>query len=235
MQLFQNELLRDKLYNYIKDKMNSGDLKPGDIINQKKLSEEIGIGRTPFRDCMIQLEAEGFVTIIPCKGVVVRSMSFEEIMDCQEIGGALEGRAAELAFNHVRKYSIEKLEAIVDEVCNNLDKGIVTKCYEKNEEFHTTILSGCHNRPIISMIINLRERLYDFPQLDLAPVLKWERTFWDEHRHIVDILRCGTAGELGDYFRKVHWSVEGKEEYWENLFNLPTGSVNQYITKRDEA
>lgn len=156
-------------------------------------------------------------------------------MDCQEIGGALESRAAELAFRHVKKYSIEKLEAIVAAVEKNLDNGILTECYEKNEEFHTLILKGCHNQPIASMIINLRERLYDFPQLDLAPVLKWERIFWNEHRHIVEILRNGTAEELGEYYRKVHWAVEGKEEYWENLFNIPAGSVKKYLVQRDEA
>jgi len=232
MTSFQNESLRKKLYDYIKDKINSGELKRGDTINQKELSEELGISRTPFRDCMIQLEAEGLVTIVPCKGVIVRYLTFEEIMETQEIGAALEGMAYELAFEAVRRSSVDKLTSIVDEVEKKLNDCNVSLCYEKNIEFHETILSKCPNKQIVLQLIKMRERLYDFPRHDLMPVLEWEKLFWQEHRHQIDILISGTAREFGEYNRNVHWNIRGKEGYWETLFNVPGGSVKKYLAER---
>ena len=232
MTSFQNESLRKKLYDYIKNKMNSGELKRGDTINQKELSEELGISRTPFRDCMIQLEAEGFVTIVPCKGVIVRYLTFEEIMDAQEVGAALEGMAYELAFEPVRKSSVEKLRLIVDEVEKRLHDGDVSLCYDKNIAFHETILEKCPNKQIVSTLVKMRERLYDFPRHDLTPVLKWEKLFWQEHRNQIEILNNWTAKEFGEYNRTVHWGIQGKEGYWETLFDVPAGSVKKYFIER---
>ncbi|MCE5202435.1 MAG: GntR family transcriptional regulator [Synergistaceae bacterium] len=232
MSFFQNESLRKQLYDYIKQKINAGELKRGDMINQKELSEELGISRTPFRDCMIQLESEGLVTIIPCKGVIVRYLTFEEIMEVQEIGAALEGMAYELAFGTARKYCIDKLTAIVSDVQTRLEKGDVSLCYEKNQEFHTLILDRCPNKQIVTTLVKMRERLYDFPRHDLAPVLKWEKIFWQEHLNQIKILREGTAKEFGEYDRNVHWGIKGKEGYWETLFNVPAGSVNKYFHER---
>ncbi|MCC8178828.1 MAG: GntR family transcriptional regulator [Cloacibacillus sp.] len=103
MSFFHNESLRKKLYDYIKRKINSGELRPGDPINQKEIFEELNISRTPYRDCMIQLESEGLVRIIPCKGVIVRELSINEVMEAQEVGAALEGMAYELAVYNARE------------------------------------------------------------------------------------------------------------------------------------
>lgn len=232
MSFFHNESLRKKLYDYIKQKINCGELKPGDLINQKEIFENLGISRTPYRDCMIQLESEGLVTIIPCKGVVVRSLSFEEIMEAQETGAALEGMAYELAFQGARKNILEKLSDIMEETESRMLKGDTSLCHDKNMEFHMLILSQCPNKHIVSVLARMRERLYDFPLRDLTPVLKWERIFWYEHKTQLDILKNGSPRELSDFSRNVHWNVAGKEEYWETLFGVPKGTVKKYFADR---
>ena len=73
MELIRNESMRKQLYAFIKEKLNSGEIRRGEAINQKEILETLGISKTPFRDCMIQLEAEGIVSIIPCKGVPLKS------------------------------------------------------------------------------------------------------------------------------------------------------------------
>lgn len=232
MSYFHNESLRKKLYDYIKQEINSGNLKPGELINQKGIFDELGISRTPYRDCMIQLESEGLVTIIPCKGVVVRNLTFEEIMEVQEFGAALEGMAYELAFDGARKYALDDLRLMVEEVGRHLDNDDMTLCHSKNMEFHMLILRQCPNKHIVHTLEMMRERLYDFPRRDLAPVLKWEKVFWQEHRKQIEILESGTARELGDYSRTVHWGVIGREEYWETLFGVSKGTVKKYFDDR---
>ena len=231
MSFFHNESLRKKLYDYIKRKINSGELKPGDPINQKEIFEELNISRTPYRDCMIQLESEGLVRIIPCKGVVVRELSIDEVMEAQEVGAALEGMAYELAFYNARERCIPKLTELIAkaEKCFRDNEPIVQ---DLNMEFHLVVFEQCPNRGLVEQLVKMRERIYDFPQHALLPLLKWEKMFWQEHRHLVEILKNGTPIEFGRYMRDVHWKVQGREEYWETLLSVRPGTVKQYFERR---
>ena len=60
--------LRGQVYDYLRDAINRGSLEPGAFIDQNALSAAMGISRTPLRDALIQLEAEGFVSILPRRG-----------------------------------------------------------------------------------------------------------------------------------------------------------------------
>lgn len=231
MAYFHNESLRKKLYDYIKQKINSGELKPGDPINQKEIFDDLGISRTPYRDCMIQLESEGIVEIIPCRGVIVRKLSIEEVMEAQEFGGALEGMASELAFDNARKRCLPALEELAARARKCLDGGEPVP-QDMNMEFHMTILEQCPNKSIVEQLIKMRERLYDFPRRTLPSLLKWERVFWEEHRKQIEILKTGTPQELGEYTRRVHWRIAGLEEYWETLFDAKPGTIKEYLASR---
>lgn len=232
MSFSHNEPMRKKLYDYIKEKINTGELQPGTPINQKKIFAELGISRTPYRDCMIQLEAEGLVKIIPCKGVVIREFSISEIMEIQEIGAALEGMAYELAFHSSQKKCIP----ILSEIISKAEAAFIRNeapSHELNMKFHTVVLAQCPNKMIVEKITKMRERIYDFPRHDLIPLLKWEKIFWQEHLNIVEILKHGTPQELGEYIRSVHWNVKGKEGYWESLLSVEPGTVKKYFAERN--
>ena len=231
MSYFHNESLRKKLYDYIKMKINSGELKPGDPINQKEIFEELEISRTPYRDCMIQLESEGLVRIIPCRGVVVRELSIDEIMEAQEVGAALEGMAYQLAFYNAREKCIATLEELMKkaEQCFRNSTPIPQ---DMNMEFHMVVLNQCPNKSIVEQLIKMRERIYDFPQRNLVPLLKWEKVFWGEHGQQIKILKTGTAEQLGAFTRDIHWNPRGKYEYWETLFGVKAGTVEAYFENR---
>ncbi len=231
MSFFHNESLRKKLYDYIKRKINTGELCPGDLINQKEIFDELNISRTPYRDCMIQLESEGLVRIIPCKGVVVRGLSVDEVMEAQEVGAALEGMAYELAFYNAREKCIPKLTELIAKVEKCLhDREPIAQALSM--EFHMVVYEQCPNHSIVEQLIKMRERIYDFPRREPVLLLKWEKIYWQEHRRQIDILRSGTPYELGCYIRDVHWKVEGREEYWEMLLALEPGTVKRYFENR---
>jgi DNA-binding GntR family transcriptional regulator len=212
--------------------MNNGELRRGEKINQKEIFDKLGISRTPYRDCMIQLEAEGLVEIIPCKGAVVRALTVEEIIELQEIGGALEGTAFELSFDGARKNSTQQLEALIATVEGYVMEGAPIGS-EINAAFHNIVLSHCPNRSLVETIAKMRERLYDFPRPDPKDIVKWETEYWREHRHQLEILRKGTAKELGDFTKYVHWGVNGREKYWETMYSLKPGSVKEYFDRRN--
>ncbi len=66
--------LREQVYEYIRGEIQNGRLIPGALIKVNEISERLGVSKTPLRDAIIQLECEGFVTILPRRGVVVNKL-----------------------------------------------------------------------------------------------------------------------------------------------------------------
>ncbi len=56
--------LKDQVYEYLREQLHKGKIKPGSVINMDGTSRKLGISKTPLRDALIQLEMEGFVTIL---------------------------------------------------------------------------------------------------------------------------------------------------------------------------
>ena len=220
MVFFQQKSLREQLYDYIKEKLNSGELRPGDAINQKQISEALRISKTPFRDCMIQLESEGLVEVIPCKGVVVRKLTYQELLELHQMGGALEGTAYELACDYIDDVLLSQLEGTVQNVLEFLQKGDLSFCHEGNVRFHAAILECCPNKSLITAISRLRDRILEFPRRDISKMLKWELLFWEEHRLQLNIIKKREAKVLGDHMRNVHWGFDGKEDYFKVFFDI---------------
>ena len=63
--------LRERVYQYLKDAMSAGKLRYGEFLDQDSICETLEVSKTPLRDALIRLEAEGFVTILPRKGVYI--------------------------------------------------------------------------------------------------------------------------------------------------------------------
>lgn len=224
--------MRKQLYVYIKEKLNSGEIKPGDTINQREILETVGISKTPFRDCMIQLETEGIVSVVPCKGVVVRDRPFKELIELNELTAAIEATTLEAAFYNIRNNVLDKLKIIVDDVTAALEKNDVSPCYDKNHEFHMLMINECPNEALKSSTVKYRELILDFPAKDIDINIKWEKIFWREHRQMIEIIKCGTPKELFDFSKYVHWGWEGKEEYFDELYLVEFGTMKKYIMSR---
>lgn len=94
------------------------------------------------------------------------------------------------------------------------------------------VFEQCPNRSIVEQLVKMRKHLYDFPQRNLVPLLKWKKIFWQERLRQVEILKNGTPSELGSYTRDVHWRVQGREEYRETLFAVKPGTAEQYFAQR---
>ena len=218
MTLYRSDPLRKQVYDYLREQMVSGRLKAGDFINQAELISRLGVSRTPLRDSLMQLEAEGFVSIIPCRGVQIRPLTRDAIRNIYQISGALEAAAFEQAFPGMEQERLDELVELVAETEVRMSQGDFEACSGNNQLFHEKILELCDNEELLKMLRCSRERLYRFPggatrdfsaAEDLA---SWEKEYWEQHRKIIDIFRTGTARELGDYMRYVHWDFEGAED-----------------------
>jgi DNA-binding GntR family transcriptional regulator len=149
-------------YNTIRNAITYGDLKPGERIVEKTLSEMFKVGRTPLREALKQLEIEGYLEFIPNKGVTIRKISIADMEDIYGILSVLEGYAAEMAIKYLNSDGIKKIQSIQNDQKRAWAAKDYGKWVDKNAEFHEYIITASKNTFLTTTINNLRRRVYRF-------------------------------------------------------------------------
>lgn len=155
--LRQTETVNDAIMAWIDD----GTLLPGDHIEEKVLMETCGVSRTPVREALIQLEADGLIVRSARKGVRLFRPSTEEFLSILEVHANLEAHAAELAARRIladqSKTLLTSAQACVTFAGKKSPKDH-EKYYELNLRFHELIAEASCNPFLINMIkLNARK------------------------------------------------------------------------------
>ena len=212
---FELRSLREQVYQYLRDEMHEGRIVPGEYIRLNEMSDRLGISKTPLRDAVIQLECEGFVTILPRRGVLMNRLRLQDVKDAYDIVGALEA-------------------AVVIDVCSRLDSGRLDSMtavnaamkallarddfdnhyaafFGLNVDFHNRFLDLSENRQIKKIVLPFKQRLYDFPRRRF--IREWEQRNCREHDELVELIRAGDGKGAADLLRNRHWSFSYCEDF----------------------
>ena len=101
--------LSEHVYTHLRRQMNSGGLTPGSTINIGEIAEQLGISKTPLRDALIHLECEGFVTILPRRGVLVNELTISDVKHAYESIGLVESHIIKESYLRITTSHIRKL------------------------------------------------------------------------------------------------------------------------------
>src|SRR4030043_101088 len=165
--------LKELVYDYLREKLRSGEILPGSAINLGETSRKLGVSRTPLRDALLQLESEGFVTIYPRRGVIVNLLSLEDIRNYYQIIGALESTAILQAFDKIGENEIRAMERIIEDMKKAIESDDFDLYYEKNLALHDVYLTLCGNENLVRIVRAMKRRLYDFPR-QRGFIKEWE-------------------------------------------------------------
>jgi len=204
--------LSTKVYEELKRRLNEGSLRPGQFIDLSALGKELGMSRTPLRDALIRLELEGFVTVYPRRGVMVRSLDLADIRDIYQVVGALEGAVLEAAGERFREADADRMRDCRQAMSEALEADDFDAYYAANLAFHDVFLDLSDNRDLLRTVRVLKERLYDFPRR-ASYVKEWELESAKEHERIESRLRERDFAGAAAFVRDVHWSYEAQERY----------------------
>lgn len=204
--------LRQQVYEHLRALMNRGRLRPGSYLDLNALAEEMGISRTPLRDALLRLEAEGFVEILNRRGVRITELTLDRIRDIYEILGGLESAALTSVSDRITPEITARMRELNEEMVRALDASDFARFYEANLAFHDCYLNLSTNAELVRQVHILKQRLYDFPRLE-GFVPEWERASTGEHQALVELLEQGKVGEGAALLRDVHWSFSYQEPY----------------------
>jgi DNA-binding GntR family transcriptional regulator len=209
--------LKEQVYEYLRGQLEKGELLPGSSINMDETSQKLGVSRTPLRDALLQLEMEGFVSVLPRRGVVVNPLTLQDIKNYYEIIGALESAALLASFDRIKQSQLEKMHAFNAQMKNAIDQDDFNLYYKKNLLFHDVFLDLCDNKNLVKIVKTLKRRLYDFPRQE-GFVKQWEMTSIDEHRELARLIEQGNREQASSYIRDVHWSYDVQEKFLKRYY-----------------
>jgi DNA-binding GntR family transcriptional regulator len=207
--------LRKQVYEYLRENIQAGSLVPGSFVNLNKISQHLGISKTPLRDALIQMECEGFVTILPRRGVLINRLSLEEIRNILEIAGALESAVIRSNSCRLTPEHLDRMTQMNEEMRNCILQSPTgtfdTQYYELNVAFHNVFLELSSNTALKQMLEIMKQRLYDFTRL--AYIKEWELTNCDEHSQFIQLLGEGKKDDAARLWRDSHWGFECHEQW----------------------
>lgn len=174
-------------YRGIRRAIQEGRLKPGDRLREIELARQVGLSRTPVREALRRLQAEGLVVHDAARGVVVAELDYSMVTELYFMREVLEGTAARLAAQHASEVEI----SILDELCQQYEAALgdeltLTAC---NRRFHETLYRCSHNRYLLNMVTVLHDALSLLGSTTLGSPERAAETL-REHRDVVAAIRA---------------------------------------------
>jgi DNA-binding GntR family transcriptional regulator len=136
----------------IREAIVDGRLEPGRRLKEEELARELGISRTPVREALLMLQAEGLVDAIPNRGAMVRVHTTEDLDDLYQLRALLEGYAARRAAARISDEQVEQLRSSCDRFEGLDPDEDLRELVRENLLFHSTILDVAGSARLASMV-----------------------------------------------------------------------------------
>jgi DNA-binding GntR family transcriptional regulator len=180
------ELLRQRIF--------SRELEPGSWIDELKIAEEYGISRTPLREALKVLAAEGLVTMKVRRGAYVTEVSDKDLADVYHLLALLESDAAGVVAQKATEAEMAELQTLHDELEAAQRDRDRDRFFATNERFHMRLLEIADNRWRMQMVADLRKVMKLNRHNSLLKAGRIEDSL-DEHRALMAALHA-RQGEL---------------------------------------
>ena len=155
----QRQVLFKEVAELLREKILTQELRPREWIDEPKLAEEMGISRTPLREALKVLEAEGLVELRPRRGAFVADLTEHDLDEIFPVMALLEGRCAYEAARKATPEDLARLQAIHDRLEEAAAHGDVAAYYEHNYVFHLAVQELADNRWLQRVTNELRKFL----------------------------------------------------------------------------
>ncbi|MDO1585347.1 GntR family transcriptional regulator [Rhizobium oryzicola] len=150
--------LTEQAYAILRDRVLTGDLRPGTEISEPELAEQLAMSKTPVREAMARLCVEGLMEAFPRRGYRVTPVTVKDMNDLFAVRGVLEGMAAALAAQNMTEDELDALDRLAG-ASYVVGENVSTKTFvSTNEEFHSAIAQGSRNPRLHALVMSHLEQ-----------------------------------------------------------------------------
>lgn len=184
--------LRELVYQELKHKILTGEIASQTRLMEIDLAEKMNVSRTPIREAIRELAADGLVTIEPRRGAYVSKISIKDLIDVFEVREDLEGLAAYLAAERINDEEKLALNKLTRQYEIAVQKSATQEIVEFDERFHSFIVKCSGNDTLAQMVDHVQELSMRFRYLYYDDFTRYEK-MPAEHKNITDAIISGDA------------------------------------------
>lgn len=189
----------------IRDAIFAGTLKPGDRLVEGKLAKELGVGISPVREALYQLEHLGLVTRYPNRGTVVTQLTPTEVNQIFRLRAELETLSVKFAIEAQNRSGLERLQECANQMMAASLEGDSARFFEWDLEFHNQVCRMADNPFLEKCLLTLTTPLFAFVlirlkqepgSVDLVEISR-------QHQQIADLFRLSDPVEAERAMRRI--------------------------------
>lgn len=212
----------DKIRVEIEGLIQSGTLLPGDAIDEAGLASQHGVSRTPIREALIQLQAQGLLTSLPRGGVVVAKMDLQQLLSLWELLAELEGVAARLACQRMTPWELAAITKAHLQGRIAVESDDMSAWQDSNFSFHELIYLATRNPYLRQDVLRIRSRT-GFYRKHAFGALGKIKTSFKQHERLVEAFQAGdpeaASAVMVAHMRPAH-DAQTMSDF---IINLPKG------------
>lgn len=184
--------LRDLVQERMRDAIIEGHFKPGERLVERPLCDQLGVSRTVIRETIRYLEAEGLVEILPGRGPIVATMSWDDARQIYDIRRMLETAAARSCAQNITRDRAERLRHSLEELQQAFDSETAGALFRATSSFYSEIFDGAGHHVAWEIVQRLNGRISRLRRMTLSYADR-EHSGLDHMRAICSAITSGDA------------------------------------------
>lgn len=149
---------KDLAYQAIKKMVLAKELNEGEYISENSLAQKLDVSRTPVREALLRLQAEGFISIIPNRGALINSVSVVEAKEIYDLRMAIEEFVLRNVFERLTPEHLKRLKVLLTNQETACREGNIEKYLVADAKFHDFFLELYANKMILESVRQVRQR-----------------------------------------------------------------------------
>jgi DNA-binding GntR family transcriptional regulator len=181
--------LHEQVAQRLRTMLVEGQIAPGAKLNERELSQVLQVSRTPLREAIKMLAAEGLVELLPNRGAIAVSLSEADVLHTFEVMAGLEALNGELAAQRITDAELAEIKAMHFEMMAAYTRADLSNYYRLNAQIHRAINAAAKNPVLTATYNQVNARLQALRFRSNQDGAKWKRAM-KEHEKMVDALQA---------------------------------------------
>ncbi|MGD6774247.1 GntR family transcriptional regulator [Sutcliffiella horikoshii] len=162
-------------YTKIRENIIQANYMPGSLLSENELAENLGMSRTPIRSAISRLESEGYVSSLRNRGILVKEISFKEMMDILEVFRYLQEYSVEAVMEKNNTFNIEELEQYLKNQLEAEESNDYPRYVQYSLLFTRSMINASNNQLFVQIIDSVKDKLMQ------AAIVNWKLTPNQKH------------------------------------------------------
>src|SRR5690625_2099523 len=214
----------DRIRTAIENDIRSGKLLPGELIDETAVAHQFKVSRTPVREALLQLEAQGLLISRPRQGYVVAKMNVQQLLALWELLAELEGICVRLACERMTDEERQELAEVHNKAQSIVEENDIESWRDANHDFHDVLYRGCRNPFLREELLRLRTMTSGYLQHAFSALGRLQTSYKQHERILEAILKKDAQLAYNEMLQ--HISLEqGSGKLLDFLINLPKSLI----------